>query len=96
MSLMSLEQLTPLALVAQYICEVRGSSHFLTRDEMELVDQWLRLAHGKSEDVIVILDEVLVKKIQDKAQTSGKKVSMKSLHKTVTGRLEQRNALKGS
>lgn len=95
MSLVDLNSMSPLALLSQYVTETCGSTHFLTRDEVNVLEGWLRQSSGQCEEVILILEEVLPRKLEALRDQTGKRVSMKSLNKLVVGRLEQRRALKG-
>lgn len=93
MSLIDIEQLSPLALVTQYILETRGKGHFVTRDEAGLIQSWLNLANNEPEAVIVALEDILPKKVAKAAASNKKAVSLTGLNRSVIKRLSERNAL---
>jgi len=97
MSFMDLNVMTPLAILAQYVAEVKKSV-FLTRDELELLNQWLQLSHGDVDSVILILEDTLdrrkryVKNGTD--EMSGKLPSIKALNKTMVSKLSENRNLR--
>lgn len=95
MSIMDLDSLSPVALVTQFIVEKRGKGHFVTRDEMTLIQGWLEHAQGNPDDVILVLEEILEKKIKQKDDRQ-KIISLLSIQKSVLKRLQEKSALLAS
>ena len=94
MSIIDINGMSPSGLVAQYIIEMLGNGHFLSRDDFSRVEQWLSQA-GTTDELLVVLDDVLPKRIE-KAREKGKKVfSLSSVRKTVEKRLADRRSLVG-
>jgi hypothetical protein len=87
MSLVDIDQLSPLALVSQYIAEVRGKASFLTRDEVGLVEKWLELAKGKPEPIILILEAEFSQKQSMRGQKKSSQPSMKRLDRLMSNKL---------
>ena len=94
MSIIDINSMTPCGLVAQYIVEMLGNGHFLSRDDYSRVEDWLSKA-GTTDELLGVLDDVLPKRLE-KARASGKKVfSLSSVCKTVEKRLADRRSLVG-
>lgn len=93
MSLLDVDRLSPLDLVTQYILEIRGRGHFVTREESTLIQSWLELAGNRPEDLILILEEILPERL-DKAKAANKKnVTMAGINRSVRKKLEDRRSL---
>ncbi len=94
MSIVDLDSMTPAGLVSQYIVELLGAGHCLSRDDMARVDYWLSLS-ASVDELLLVLDDVLPQRI-DKARNSGRKItSLAWVHKTIQKRLSARRALAG-
>lgn len=95
MSLVDLDQLSPIAIVSQYITETRGKSSFLTRDDITLVEQWLYLSNGSPEPLLLILEEQLIKDGKSKKFENKSPRSVKSLDKIVRSKIKASLSLRG-
>lgn len=56
---MNLEELTPEELIARYIIEVRGKGHFLAYEDHDILKNWVSLAGGSSDKLLLILSDIL-------------------------------------
>ena len=94
MSIIDINSMTPSGIVAQYVIELLGTGHFLSRDDYTRLEGWLKISQS-TDDLLLILDEVLPLRIE-KSRESGKKViSLSSVHKTVEKLLYEQRALVG-
>jgi hypothetical protein len=94
MSIIDLNSMTPTGLVAQYVVELLGAGHCLSRDDVARVDRWLSLS-GSMDELLLVLDEILPKRIE-KARIAGRKITSLALfNKVVQKRLSDRRALSG-
>jgi hypothetical protein len=94
MSIVDLDNMTPTSLVAQYVVELLGTGHCLSRDDVARVDQWLSLSSSMDE-LLLVLDEILPKRVE-KTRNSGRKITSLALfNKIVQKRLSARRALTG-
>jgi hypothetical protein len=94
MSLLDIDSLSPLALVSQYYVEKRGTGHFLSREEISIIEHWILLADGNPNEVIVLLEEVLQKKLDKNRALGFKSFSAKSVDKKITKKLSEKQLLK--
>ena len=96
MSFVDLNQLSPLALVSQYILEARGSGHFVTREESSILSHWIELSAGSADDLILLLEDIFAKRTNAANQGAGiSKISLRSLNRIVVKRLMNKALLKG-
>ena len=94
MSLIDINEASEYMLVAQYVVELFGAGHFLSRDDYMRIERWLLLS-GSSDELLVVLDDILPRRV-DKAREKGKKVfSLSSINKSVEKRLNDRSSLVG-
>lgn len=93
MSFMDVDQLSSLDLVTQYIMEVRGRGHFVTREETSVIQSWLDLAENKAEVVILVLEEIFPDRLAKALATNRKNVTMSGINRSVRKKLEDRKAL---
>ncbi len=94
MTMIDTKSLSDQGLVAQYVIELLGQGHFLSHEDYARVDKWLRLS-SSTDDLLLLLDEILPDKIE-KSRQSGKKVfSLSRVSKTVEKRLIDRKMLAG-
>jgi hypothetical protein len=94
-SIININTMTSSNLVSQYVVELFGAGHFLSRDDHARLDQWLALS-GSADELLLVLDEVLPSRLQ-KSREQGKKVfSLSSVKKSVEKRIQDRRALVGS
>jgi len=94
LSIIDVNTLTNSGLIAQYVIELMGHGHFLSRDDHARIERWLSLGLPV-EDLLLILDEILPQRL-DKARAQGKRVlSLASIGKTVERRVKDRCALVG-
>jgi hypothetical protein len=94
MSIVDLNSMTPTGLVSQYIVELLGAGHCLSRDDVSRVDQWLTLS-GSLDELLLVLEDILPDRVE-KARSSGRKITSLSLiNKMVQKRLCDRRALSG-
>ena len=93
MSFMDVDQLSSLDLVTQYILEVRGRGHFVTREESSVIQSWLDLAENKAEVVILVLEEIFPDRLAKALATNRKNVTMAGINRSVRKKLEDRKAL---
>lgn len=96
MSIIDVNEISDVGLVAQYVVELFGHGHFLSREDYSKIQNWLKLANS-TDDLLLVLDDVLNKKIE-KSRGAGKKVfSLSSIQKTVERRImDQRSLLQGA
>jgi len=95
MSLVDLNSLTDSGVVTQYVIELMGAGHFLSRDDQSRIHRWL-LQCASPDELLLILDEILPARIE-KAREAGKKVfSLSSIGKTVDKRIKDRRSLVGA
>ena len=81
-------------IVTQYVVELLGAGHFLSRDDHARIDLWLSQCSSPDE-LLLILDEVLPARLE-KARIKGKKVfSLAAVGKTVERRIKDRRGLLG-
>lgn len=94
MSIVDLNNLTNTGLVAQYVIELMGQGHFLSRDDHARIERWLAIGLPV-DDLLLILHDVLPERIE-KAKLQGKKVfSLASVGRMVERRANERWALIG-
>jgi hypothetical protein len=94
MSIIDINQLSPIQLITQYVVETLGSGHCLSRDDAARVESWVKMAPS-SDELMVLLEELLPQKVE-KARQGGRKVtSLGLVHKTVQKRLLERSRLAG-
>jgi glutathione S-transferase len=94
MSIIDINDISESMLVAQYVVELFGAGHFLSRDDYMRVESWLLLA-GNCDDLLLVLGDVLPPRVE-KARIKGKKIfSLSSVQKTVEKRLLDRRSLVG-
>ncbi len=93
MSFMDVDQLSSLDLVTQYIMEVRGRGHFVTREETSVIQSWLDLAENKAEVVILVLEEIFPDRLAKALAANRKNVTMAGINRSVRKKLEDRKAL---
>jgi hypothetical protein len=56
---MDLEKLSPAEVVSQYVCLVKGSGHFLSPIDLQVIQKWLEKAEDRSDLLLLILEEHL-------------------------------------
>ena len=94
MSIVSLDILTNSGVVTQYVVELLGAGHFLSRDDHARIERWLTQCSSPDE-LLLILDDVLPARLE-KARLKGKKVfSLAAIGKTVERRIKDRRGLVG-
>lgn len=94
MSLIDVNSLTDSGLVSQYVVDVLGHGHFLSRDDQARITRWLSKCES-ADDLLLILSEILPERVE-KARDRGKKVfSLASIGKAVDRRIETRIAMTG-
>lgn len=93
MSLLDVDQLSPLDLVTQYILEVRGRGHFVTREESSLIQTWLEIAGNQPEILILVLEGILPDRLVKARAAKQKNVTMAGINRSVRKQLEDRNLL---
>lgn len=94
MSLMDIDKLSPIGFVSQYIAEIKGSGHFLAREEVSIIEKWLELSRGCADDIVVVLDEILPKKLETAKAKGRKTFSIKSIDRLMSKHLKDRQLLK--
>ena len=95
MSMIDINNMSPSGMVSQYVVEVLGAGHFLSREDYTRVEEWLRMA-ASAEDLLLVLEDVLPARVE-KARAKGKKVfSLSSVRKSVEKRLMDRRSLLGT
>jgi hypothetical protein len=95
MSLIDYDSLSAVAVLSHYIVESKGFGHFLAREDVSIIEKWLTLANGNAEFVILQLEGILNKKIERQKATGVKLISLKSIDKRVSKRIEDNKLLKG-
>jgi glutathione S-transferase len=94
MSIIDINEISESMLIAQYVIEMFGAGHFLSRDDYMQVQSWLLLS-GSSDELLLVLEAILPRRVE-KAREKGKKVfSLASVRKTVEKRLIDRRSLVG-
>jgi hypothetical protein len=94
MSIVDLDNLSNTGLVAQYVIELMGHGHFLSRDDHARIERWLAIGLSV-DDLLLILNDLLPDRVE-KARIQGKKVfSLASIGKLVERRANERRALVG-
>lgn len=94
MSIMDLDKMTPAGIVAQYVIELFGSGHFLSRDDYARLEKWLTISQS-ADDLLIVLEDILPPRIE-KSRAKGKKVfSLSSIHRSVEKKLNERISLLG-
>jgi glutathione S-transferase len=94
MSIVDLNNLTDTGLVAQYVVELMGHGHFLSRDDHSRIERWLAIGLPV-DDLLLILNDVLPERLE-KARSRGKRVfSLASVGKVVERRAKDRRTLVG-
>jgi hypothetical protein len=94
MSIIDINQMSPLELVTQYVVETLGSGHCLSRDDVSRVEMWLQ-SSANPDELLLLLEDILPEKVA-KAQMLGRKITSLSLvNKTVQKRLKERALLIG-
>lgn len=93
MSFMDVDQLSPLDLITQYVLEVRGRGHFVTREESSVIQSWLDLAGNQPEIVILVLAEIFPDRLAKALAAKRKNVTMAGINRSVRKKLEERKAL---
>ena len=95
MSIIDITGMTSSSLVAQYVVELLGKGHFLSRDDYSRVEAWLQMA-GSADELLLVLEDVLPERIQ-KSRDEGRSVfSLSSVKKTVERRLNDRRSMAGT
>lgn len=93
MSFLDIDNLSPLDLVTQYILEVRGRGHFVTREESTLIQAWLEIAGNQPEIVILALESILPERLIKAREANKKNVTMIGINKSVRKKLEDQKSL---
>ena len=93
MSFVDIDNLSPLDLVTQYVLEVRGRGHFITREESSLIQSWLDIAGNQPEIVILALEGILPERLAKAREANKKNVSMAGINKSVRKKLEDHKSL---
>lgn len=92
MTMIDAKNLSDEGLIAQYVIELLGSGHFLSHDDFARIGKWRELS-SSTDELLLVLDEVLSAKIM-KSRQKGKKVfSLSSISKTMEKRLSERKML---
>lgn len=95
MSIIDVNTLTDSGLIAQYVIELVGHGHFLSRDDHARIERWMSLGLPV-EDLLLILNEILPDRV-NKARAQGKRVfSLASIGKMVERRVKDRCTLVGT
>jgi hypothetical protein len=94
MSFMHIDNLTPVALVTQYIVESKRQGPFLSREDIELIERWLTLASNKADTVILTLEPLVERRLKKIAEVGRGRLSLKSLDKSVTKNLTDLTLIK--
>ncbi len=55
-----LSQESPAEVVASYISAIKGSGHFLSPLDCQVIQKWLTITEGRSDPILLVLDEHLV------------------------------------
>ncbi len=94
MSIIDINEVSEYMLVSQYVVELFGAGHFLSRDDYMRIERWLLLS-GSSDELLVVLEDLLPRRVE-KAREKGKKLfSLSSINKAVEKRLNDRTAMVG-
>jgi hypothetical protein len=51
---------SPAEVVASYIIAIKGSGHFLSPLDCQVIQKWLAITEGRSDPILLVLDEHLV------------------------------------
>jgi glutathione S-transferase len=93
-SIIDINEVSEQMLVAQYVVELFGAGHFLSRDDAMRIERWLSMS-GSSDELLIVLEDILPRRV-DKAREKGKKVfSLSSINKSVEKRLHDRVSMVG-
>ncbi len=55
-----LNQESPAEVVASYISAIKGSGHFLSPLDCQVIQKWLTITEGRADPILLVLDEHLV------------------------------------
>ena len=93
MSLIDIAQLSPLALVSQYLSETAGKASFLTRDEISIIERWIVLAKGRTEEIILVLEAEYSRRRNAQATSARRPPSLKALDKLISSKFRESSFL---
>ncbi len=92
MTFIDIKNLSDEALVAQYVIELMGHGHFLSKEDYLRLDRW-RSYCSSADELLLVLDEILPEKVA-KSRSKGKKVfSLSAISKAVEKRLSERKLM---
>lgn len=95
MSIVDLNNLSDTGLVAQYVIDLLGQGHFLSRDDHARIESWIKLG-VTVDDILIVLSEVLPDRIENARAQGQRIVSLASVGKIVERRLKDRRSMVGS
>lgn len=88
MSIIDLDNLSPKALVAQYVIECRGQGTFLQYDDYQIIDEWVGLAPDV-DHLLLVLSDILPTYFSAKRSGASKSRSLKAARKKVVTKLQE-------
>lgn len=92
MTLIDAKNLTDEGIVAQYVIELIGTGHFLSHEDYARLQKW-RAKCASTDELLLIIDDVLPSRIE-KSKVKGKKLfSLSSISKTVEKKIAERKMM---
>ena len=88
MSIVDLDNLSPKALVAQFVIECRGQGTFLQYDDYQIIDEWVGIAPD-IDHLLLVLSDILPSYFLSQRSGTTKARSLKAARKKVLTKLQE-------